>query len=91
MAFWATVLVVVVLVAYPLSFGPAVWLTARANASHAIVESVYWPILWLEHEGPDSSYYIIRWYGSIGTPAGEYVVFELTTSDGESFAVSFGG
>ena len=28
-AFWATVAVVVVLVAYPLSFGPLVWLDSR--------------------------------------------------------------
>jgi hypothetical protein len=28
-AFWATVVVVVLLVAYPLSFGPACWLTAQ--------------------------------------------------------------
>jgi hypothetical protein len=30
-AFWATVVVVVVLVAYPLSFGPACWITSRLN------------------------------------------------------------
>jgi hypothetical protein len=30
-AFWATVVVVVVLVAYPLSLGPACWLTAYSH------------------------------------------------------------
>ena len=29
--FWVTVALVVVLVAYPLSFGPACWITSRTN------------------------------------------------------------
>jgi hypothetical protein len=33
LAFWATVVVVVVLVAYPLSFGPACWITSRFQPS----------------------------------------------------------
>jgi hypothetical protein len=43
-AFWATVVVVVVLVAYPLSFGPACWLAARGKIPFAPTATVYRPI-----------------------------------------------
>ena len=31
-AFWAAVVLVVLLVGYPLSFGPACWITSRAES-----------------------------------------------------------
>ena len=46
-AFWATVVVVVALVAYPLSFGPACWLIGRYGGDTCYVEDAYSPILWL--------------------------------------------
>ena len=43
-AFWATVVVVVALVAYPLSFGPACWITSRISGGAATVSIIYRPI-----------------------------------------------
>ena len=35
---WITVALVAVLVGYPLSFGPAIWLTARGKLDKPVVE-----------------------------------------------------
>ena len=43
-AFWATVVVVVILVGYPLSIGPACWVTSRSDAGGDAVSLVYQPI-----------------------------------------------
>ena len=45
-AFWATVAVVVGLLAYPLSFGPACWISSRLNAGAETVSIVYRPLTW---------------------------------------------
>jgi len=45
-AFWTTVALVAVLVAYPLSFGPACWVCSRTNSGGAIVSAVYRPLSW---------------------------------------------
>ena len=45
-AFWATVGMVVVLVGYPLSFGPACWLSSWLGCGgERLIPSAYWPIL----------------------------------------------
>jgi hypothetical protein len=46
-AFWATVVVVVVLLAYPISFGPACWLVEGNQAGERMVPRLYYPILWI--------------------------------------------
>ena len=46
-AFWATVVVVVALVAYPLSFGPACALCDRDVVSVQIIQSVYRPVIFV--------------------------------------------
>ncbi len=47
-AFWATVVVIVVLVAYPLSVGPAFWIVSRtSNKLIPTLPQAYWPIGWL--------------------------------------------
>jgi hypothetical protein len=44
-AFWATVLVVVGLVAYPLSFGPACWISSQAEvATERLILMAYRPL-----------------------------------------------
>ena len=43
-AFWATGVVVVGLVAYPLSFGPACWIVSWLNAGDKILSAAYSPI-----------------------------------------------
>jgi hypothetical protein len=42
--FWATVVVVTVL-AYALSFGPACWISSRVQPSGETVSTVYWPLI----------------------------------------------
>ena len=85
MAFWATVAAAVVLVAYPLSFGPACWWFSTAvmpgefkYATHGTLTSLkykyaprfYWPIGWLAVNGPNSVGRVIRRYARIGS---EYI------------------
>ena len=53
-AFWAAVVVVVVLVAYPLSFGPACWISSRAQPSGQVVSVVYYPVIRLFGALPES-------------------------------------
>ena len=43
-AFWATVVVVAGLVAYPLSFGPACWVSSRFDVGHKLVPVMYRPL-----------------------------------------------
>ena len=44
-AFWATVGLVVVLVLYVLSFGPACWFVEDIRYSPRLVSRIYWPLL----------------------------------------------
>ncbi len=44
-AFWATVVLVATLVVYPLSFGPASWISSRVTILVPAVEIAYLPIL----------------------------------------------
>jgi hypothetical protein len=43
-AFWATVVVSAVLMAYPLSFGPACWLFQREIVSKNVLQTAYRPL-----------------------------------------------
>ena len=45
-AFSATVVVVLALVVYPLSFGPACWVTSRLNTGATLIPRIYKPITW---------------------------------------------
>ena len=45
-AFWATVVLVVALVGYPQSFGPACWITSRTNVGVSKIPVVYRPMMW---------------------------------------------
>ena len=85
-AFWASVVLVVALVGYPLSFGPAVWLAARGVIPKSPVKWAYWPMLCqrvhLNLWGP---------YGSLGIPRGESITFVVTDLEGDEISASFGG
>ena len=53
-AFWATVVVVVALVAYPLSFGPACWISSRIGHGAEILPVLYRPFVGkMDHDDPD--------------------------------------
>ena len=43
-AFWAMVVVVAVLVAYPLSFGPACWINRRTGIGGPVLATIYRPV-----------------------------------------------
>ena len=62
-AFWATVVVIVVLLAYPLSFGPACWLNERGLVGRAAVSAVYSPVLATAENGRLPK--VIDWYARL--------------------------
>jgi hypothetical protein len=64
-AFWATLVVVAVLVAYPLSIGPAYWLKRQDwayGSTHGAFHAVYGPIIWIYQQGPQPAHDAIGWY-----------------------------
>lgn len=64
-AFWATVMVVVVL-AYALSFGPLECVASRGFlpefVDDAFIGTVYRPLAWLAFDGPEPVRNAILWY-----------------------------
>lgn len=57
-AFWATVALVVVLVGYPLSYGPIVYFAGNNSDSipewaGVILEWYFLPLEWMKNHGPD--------------------------------------
>jgi hypothetical protein len=64
--FWATVVAVVALVAYPLSLGPACWISSRTNTGAGAVTTVYKPITWISDRSPDLLRNAVHWYSSVG-------------------------
>jgi hypothetical protein len=75
-AFWATVVVVVVLIGYPLSFGPACWVSSHSGRGSALVSTVYQPILWSVFDGPALVVTPVWWYAHLfaadGWSMGQY-------------------
>ncbi len=69
--FWIAVALVVVLAAYPLSFGPACWITSRAEHGAELVPIVYRPVTWGLSVGSTSVLdRVILWYARIGAARG---------------------
>jgi hypothetical protein len=74
-AFWATVVVVVALVVYPLSFGPACWGLDRRIGDPCAIAAVYRPVLWLwVVSGPQWVGESISWYANLFAPNREWCV-----------------
>jgi hypothetical protein len=69
-AFWATVVVVVVLVGYPLSFGPACWVTSHCGIKGDWLFFAYAPMIWTLNHGPDVLFNAVSWYSLIGAADG---------------------
>jgi hypothetical protein len=82
--FWTTVALVVVLVGYPFSFGPACWLASKTGVAYQDVTPsrglfIYWPLGWCaETWGWENTVGMtLNWYakaflphgGSVGLPA----------------------
>ncbi len=85
-AFWATVVVVVGMVAYPLSFGPASWLLERVPTFHRPFVQMYWPVGWMAAHGPRPVRKAIWGYATVGVPRGTIVA--LPTGPGGTTALS---
>ena len=70
--FWATAALAAAL-AYPVSFGPACWISSRCNRGERFVSLAYRPIArLLPRERGDSSRAapVIRWYSRLGARDG---------------------
>jgi hypothetical protein len=74
------VVMIVALVGYPLSIGPAIWLTGRGYFRESTVQSLYMPVLlaaeqaeWLENA--------VTWWGTLGVPDGKSVDFIFETDE----------
>jgi hypothetical protein len=66
---WAkrlAVVLVVVLAAYPLSWGPAISITARSrDSTHDAYREFYSPITWIYWNGPDPVHDALFWYAAL--------------------------
>ncbi len=80
--FWITVALVGVLAAYPLSFGPAVWLTGRRYFRESTVTSFYWPVLWSTAHA-QALEKAVDWWGSLWVPNGESVTLMIRTDEAD--------
>jgi len=71
LAFCATMALVAVLVAYPLSFGPACWLATRSDDGEMMkaFHHAYRPILEVLIQLPEALDGSIQWYAGLGAPA----------------------
>jgi hypothetical protein len=65
MAFWAAVALIVV-VFYVLSIGPVAWAIRKPwfpTWLNGPVHITYWPITWIEGNGPQPIRSVLGWYG----------------------------
>jgi len=65
--FWATVVVSVSLVAYPLSIRPVGWIVDNVDFPNLL--PLYWtlyaPIIWVYDHGPEPIHDVIEWYANL--------------------------
>src|SRR5262245_31393576 len=80
--FWIIAGVVVLLVAYPLSFGPVIWLTARGYVNEAAVQHFYMALL-LSIEQSESLESAVTWWASLGVPDNKAVTFMFQTDEAD--------
>jgi hypothetical protein len=67
-AFWATVVLVAVLVGYPLSYGPFVWLDDRVSMPawlHDFADWIYDPLVWFCITHPVPFGRVFDWYANL--------------------------
>ena len=70
-AFWISVAFVAVLVGYPLSFGPACWITSRTNVGAFAIPFVYRPIMsGLSDDDESGADDAVRSYAKFGAAKG---------------------
>lgn len=82
--FWATVVVVTLLVLYPLSFGPACWFTSRFDYGRKQMPFVYRPVTWVMEKGSSRVQDAVYSYYSLFAKSGwHWVRHEFKDSEGE--------
>ena len=65
--FWVTVALVAVLLGYPLSFGPACWITSRINAGSSAIPVLYGPLTWTMSPKDEATINrVSTWYAKVG-------------------------
>jgi hypothetical protein len=67
-AFWTLVAVVIVLILYPLSLGPACWISCKAERGEEFVTALYRPILWIANATQPSRQFVF-WYAGLQSEA----------------------
>ena len=84
-AFWATVVLVVVLVGYPLSFGPACWITSRRGTTPEVIYKIYRPVIYNWGRAPRSGslWKAVHWYAQLGAPGGS-IMWPYVGRDGKT-------
>src|SRR5262245_14026922 len=93
-AFWATVVVVAVLVAYPLSFGPACWISSRTPTGRKAVNAIYQPFMRLWWRGAEPARRDpLVWYARVGADRNKSWTIGRDRRTGEYWwrAVGLGG
>jgi hypothetical protein len=81
-AFWATVAAVIVLVVYPLSFGPVCWINARTSSNEAFIDTTYQPLLRITAHAPHWIKRTVNWYASLGVGPGNGSLLFLDEASG---------
>lgn len=51
---------------YPLSIGPACWVSSRIDAGGTLLGTVYYPLLWLSVRSPETIGDRMQWYVELG-------------------------
>lgn len=74
-AFWVTV-VVVILLMYPGSFGPACWLVGWGVLPTSATAKVYYPLIWLAAGGPQWVASTLWWYAGWSAD-GEFALLNM--------------
>ena len=82
--FWITVALVAAAVGYPLSFGPACWVSSRLQPSGRIVSAVYRPVILAWRDGPDVVAALITRFVKFGA-SGDYVQYRMSDPVGIEF------
>jgi hypothetical protein len=63
--FWIAAALVVMLVGYPLSFGPVCWIVSRIDSCSSTVLCLYRPLDWLALESPSSVGKLLASFGQL--------------------------
>ena len=83
-AYWAAVGLVVVLIGYPLSFGPACWVSSRLGWGSSAVSLIYGPAIRACGHGPNFVAKSAAWYSAAGAAEGWNWKFGLWLQSGDS-------